>query len=348
MSLMVSPASIRRRWRCAPLCSGKRGIDAQLGAHGRASTRAGGPPRRGRVQRRRVEVDQRARPAVADRAPDVLLDQPRRAGRRRARPRRCRARPGPRRRRSAPASASDSAAVPCASQMRTSTVPKVRCGRTDHQTCVYSTIESVRDQERRGSRGRRPSSPKASGTPQRGKLLVKICVRAECRPESIAVDERRVGRDRQQRRQHRAQPVADAHRAVGAAHADVDVQRERVVAPRDVLQAVLHAPVVLGVDDALLAVVGPRVGAGRRRARSPCAAASANRRPRASRWRAPRVVRSPRRARSGSRSPRRSARRRSRPRAPGRPARRRAAPRSAARGPASRGRASRTPPRGRR
>ena len=39
------------------------------------------------------------------------------------------------------ASASDSCAVACTSQMRTSTVPKLKCGRTDHQTCVNSTIE---------------------------------------------------------------------------------------------------------------------------------------------------------------------------------------------------------------
>src|SRR4051794_10463970 len=42
-----------------------------------------------------------------------------------------------------PASASASWAVDCASQMRTSTVPKLKCGRIDHQTCVYSTIDSV-------------------------------------------------------------------------------------------------------------------------------------------------------------------------------------------------------------
>ena len=35
-----------------------------------------------------------------------------------------------------------------------------------------------------------------------------------------------------------------AHRAIGAAHADVDVQRERVVAPRDVAQALDDAAVV--------------------------------------------------------------------------------------------------------
>ena len=38
---------------------------------------------------------------------------------------------------------SDSAAVTWASQMRTSTVPNEACGRIDHQTCVYSTIERV-------------------------------------------------------------------------------------------------------------------------------------------------------------------------------------------------------------
>ena len=42
------------------------------------------------------------------------------------------------------ASASDSVAVIWASQMRTSTVPKSWCGRTDHHSCVNSTIEPVR------------------------------------------------------------------------------------------------------------------------------------------------------------------------------------------------------------
>ena len=42
------------------------------------------------------------------------------------------------------ASASASVAVVCASQMRTSTVPKLWCGRTDHQSWVNSMIEPVR------------------------------------------------------------------------------------------------------------------------------------------------------------------------------------------------------------
>src|SRR6202034_4682469 len=45
---------------------------------------------------------------------------------------------------------------------------------------------------------------------------------------------------------------------------EVAVQAEGVVAPGDVLQTLLHAPVVLGVDDRLLAIVGPRMGSGGR------------------------------------------------------------------------------------
>ena len=99
--------------------------------------------------------------------------------------------------------------------------------------------------------------------PQRGKLRVKLCVRAECSPLSrpsrngelaeIASSSGSTGR----RRSH------DAHGAVDVADADVHVQAERVVAPRDVFQALLDAAVVLGVDDRLLAVVGPRMRAGR-------------------------------------------------------------------------------------
>ncbi len=43
----------------------------------------------------------------------------------------------------------------------------------------------------------------------------------------------------------------------------MDVEAERVVAPGDVLQPVLDPVVVRGVDHRLLAVVGPRVRAGR-------------------------------------------------------------------------------------
>ena len=138
---------------------------------------------------------------------------------------------------------------------------------------------------------------------------MNVWVRAECRPESRPSTNGELRRDRQQQRQHGPQPVADLHGAVGAAHADVDVHREGVVAPRDVLQPVDHAPVVLGVDVALLAVVGPRVGAGRAERdaalggerEQPAAVVALARRTRR---------RGPRRGPSGSRSPRRSARRR--------------------------------------
>ena len=43
-----------------------------------------------------------------------------------------------------PASAVESSALVCASQMRISTVPYEWCGRTLHQTCVNSMIECVR------------------------------------------------------------------------------------------------------------------------------------------------------------------------------------------------------------
>ena len=159
------------------------------------------------------------------------------------------------------ASASDSGAVACTSQIRTSTVPKLKCGRTDHHTWVNSTIE-LRAQQELDVVAIAPQPPNASGTPQRGKLLVKLCVRAECRPAVAAVEVRRVRRDREQQRQHRAQPVADAHGAVEVTDAEMDVQAERVVAPRDVLQPLLDAAVVLGVDDRLLAVVRPGMRAG--------------------------------------------------------------------------------------
>ena len=105
-------------------------------------------------------------------------------------------------------------------------------------------------------------------------------------PAVAAVEERRVGRDRQQQRQHRAQAVAHAHRAVDVAHAHVHVQAEGVVAPRHVLEPVLDAAVVLGVDDRLLAVVGPRVRAGRAERDALARPRARTARRRRSRWRA--------------------------------------------------------------
>ena len=198
-------------------------------------------------------------------------------------------------------SASDSAAVVCASQMRTSTVPKERCGRIDHHTCVYSMIELGADRGSRRSRGRPPRSRRRRGSPQRGKHFVKVCDARRVQPAVARVEVRRVGADAEQQREHRAQPVADAHGAVDVAHADVDVQRERVVAPRDVLQAVDDAAVVLGVDVVLLAVVGPRVGAGRAE-RDPARLGEREQPAAGVALAAQRVVRRPRRGPSGSRS----------------------------------------------
>ena len=114
---------------------------------GARSTPAGGrAPRRPGYSSiaRRLEVEQRAVEAVADRPPHVLLDQPAgQVGRRLPRVDLARRR-GARRPTISAASASDSAPVVWASQMRTSTVPKSWCGRTDHHSWVNSTIEPVR------------------------------------------------------------------------------------------------------------------------------------------------------------------------------------------------------------
>ncbi len=183
------------------------------------------------------------------------------------------------------ASASDSCAVACTSQMRTSTVPKLKCGRTDHQTCVNSTIELRAHEELDVLAIGRPAAERVGHAAARealGEALRARRVQTAVAPVEVG----RVGRDREQQRQHRAQAVADADRAVDVAHADVHVQAERVVAPGDVLQPLLDAAVVLGVDDRLLAVVGPRVRAGCAERDAAGASASANRRLRRSRWRA--------------------------------------------------------------
>ena len=154
-----------------------------------------------------------------------------------------------------PASASDSVAVVCASQIRTSTVPNARWGRTDHQTCVYSTIDRVLHQELdvlgesapASERVRDPASREATGED-----LAASAVQAGVAP----VEERRARRDCQQRGQHRPQTIADQDRAVGASDADVNMHREGVVAPGDVLEAPPRRGGSVGVDDLLGAVVG--------------------------------------------------------------------------------------------
>ena len=131
---------------------------------------------------------------------------------------------------------------------------------------------------------RSAQEPKTSGMPQRGNDFVKVCVRAECRPESrpsmngefalIASSIGSTGRSRSH----------DLDRAVAALDADVDLQRERVVAPaRRTAGPSCDAVVVLGVDDVLLAVVATAGACRSRRAPTPCASASANSRRRASR-----------------------------------------------------------------
>ena len=74
--------------------------------------------------------------------------------------------------------------------------------------------------------------------------------RVQLRPDVL--DERRVGRQREQVRQVGAERVADGHRLVAAADAHVHVRGPGVVAPGDVLEAVLDQPVVRRVDDLLV------------------------------------------------------------------------------------------------
>ena len=66
------------------------------------------------------------------------------------------------------------------------------------------------------------------------------------------LEPRRAGRDREQVGEYRAHRVVEGHRAIGIVDADVDVDAEGVVAPRDVAQRALDDAVVRRVDDLLL------------------------------------------------------------------------------------------------
>ena len=192
----VAPASIRRALALRAVELGQHDVGARPGLEpverlGRRVLlmRSHRPPR-GRAAARRARGGS---PATCS---------PRsagRAGRAAPRPRRP---PPPPAARSATISAarpSDSAAVICASQIRTSTVPKAWCGRTDHQSCVNSTIEPVRTSRSTYSAHAR-HEPKASGIPQRGNDLVKIWRARGVQARVAPVDVGRVGADRQQQR----------------------------------------------------------------------------------------------------------------------------------------------------
>ena len=238
-----------------------------------------------------VEVDQLAVQPVADRAPEVLLDQA--AGGRlvRARPRRTRGPPAPRRPRSGrPARWTPR---PWSAHRRCAPPPcrtRDGAGRSTRAGCARRSSSCARGSPR--SPRRRAKLPNGSGMPQRGKLLVKIWVRAEWRPESRPSRNGEFDESASSSGSSAPKAVAHGHRAVGAADAHVHVGAEGVVAPGHVLEVVLDAAVVLGVDDPLLLPRAPGVGArgaqqrvrGRRPAR--------NSRARASRWRASASARS--------------------------------------------------------
>ena len=133
-------------------------------------------------------------------------------GRRTARPRRRRARPAARRRRSAPASASDSV-------RRGLRVADAHLDRAEAEVRAHRPPDLRVLDDRVGAHEQvdvvvlgLPGAERVRERRSAGSDFVKICVRAECRPAVAAVEERRVGADRQQQRQHGPQAVADARR----------------------------------------------------------------------------------------------------------------------------------------
>src|SRR6266508_4549760 len=80
-------------------------------------------------------------------------------------------------------------------------------------------------------------------------------------PAVDVLDERRRARECEQVWQPLPEAVAGRHRPIGAVDGDVHVQAEGVVAPDDVTQQLVVAPVRRRVDDALLLPGAPRVSA---------------------------------------------------------------------------------------
>ena len=105
------------------------------------------------------------------------------------------------------------------------------------------------------------------GDPAAGKVAREALCAGRMQTGVAPVEVGGVGGHGEQLGKHRSQAIAHAYRAVDVANPDVDVETEGVVAPGHILQALLDAAVVLGVDDRLLAVVGPRMGPRRRQTR---------------------------------------------------------------------------------
>ena len=251
----------RRALALRAVALGERGLDALLGAHRLAPGEQPLERRGGRLLDAALEIDQAPVHAVADRAPEVLLDQP-------------------------PRMVGERHAVGLVARRLEHAGGRERGERLRLLAGRLGVGDPHLDGAERQMRADRPPDLRAlddrSGGDEELEVLAifppravgvghaaareRLGERLRARGVEAAVaafEERRVGADRQQRGQHRPQPVAGAHRAVGAVDADVDVQREGVVAPRHVLEAVDDAAVVLGVDVLLLAVVGPGMRAGR-------------------------------------------------------------------------------------
>jgi hypothetical protein len=155
------------------------------------------------------------------------------------------------------ASASDSRAVVCASHMRAEA--EVRPDRPPDLRELDDRVGPLEELDVFAVG--RPAAERI-GNAAAWEALGEALRARRMQPAVATVQKRGVRGDRQEQRQHRAQAVARAHRAIEVAHAQVHVQAEGVVAPRDVLQALLDTAVVLGVDDRLLAIVRPGMGSG--------------------------------------------------------------------------------------
>ncbi len=268
-SSSVAPCSSRRIARCAQLPSSSiRSIGARNGSSpsARASGAASSSSPRMRsaagTERMRVEIDQLARDAVADRPPLVLLEHAARRDARRLalvdRAQRARRHQVAEGRRARSPRARRVRRRRCAARSCRTTGAAAR---TTRSACARGSSRCRAGSGRTRRSRAQPSN--GSGMPQRGNMRVKCCERVECRcvmrPSvhgELALSASRSGRIERSR-------FVSVDRALVALHADVHVDAERVVAPGDVAQRLLDEPVVRRVDDRLVLPARPRVRAGR-------------------------------------------------------------------------------------
>ena len=143
--------------------------------------------------------------------------------------------------------------------MRTSTVPKLWCGRTSHQSSRMVLMKPVSTRLLR-SQTYSDQLRMSGGRPAVGRVSM-ILLRWECKPGVSPLPERAVGGKRQERRQVLKDAVADHDRLVAGIDSDMHVQTEGDDPPRGFLQQIDQVEVAIERRDDLVLPARKRMSA---------------------------------------------------------------------------------------